>query len=84
MKKYDLFNMSDEDIEKAIDATGFNLYGNFRKEEKRKLAPILEGNDTEVRLETSQWGNRVLRIRIWNPKITKNNDTLYRNYEYEY
>ena len=83
MKRYDLFNMSDDEITKAIDDTDFLLYGNFKKEEKKKLMPILEGNDVEMRLETSQWGNRVLRLRIWNPCL-KDNDTLYRNYEYEY
>lgn len=85
MAKYNLWNMSDDEIEKAIDETDFLLYGNFRKEEKKKLAHILEGNDTEISVYTNEWGNRALKIRIWNPKIKDpENDTLFRDYEYSY
>lgn len=83
--KYDLWNMSDEEIEAAIDSTDFILYGNFRKEEKKKILPILEGNDTEISVYTNEWGNRALKIRIWNPQLKDpKNDILFREYEYSY
>lgn len=82
-----LWDCTDDEIREAIDDADFNLYGNFKKEEKKKLRPILEGEDIEIKLQTSQWGNRILIITIWNPHITReniDNEILCRDFELEY
>ena len=64
--------MSDEEIRETIVKTGFNLYGNFRKEEKRKIINAFSdkcNDDYTIALSTNEWGNRELKITIFNPNV---------------
>lgn len=85
--KENLLNMTSEEFEKIIKSTGFNPYGSYKKEEKKKIQNLFNDFPNVVDLcgiSTDNWGDRILSIRVWNlPGEVKNDeDLMYYTFTY--
>ena len=73
--KTTIWEMSNEQILNVIRQSGFSLYGNFRKEEKKKLIGAFKalgaekGRDYSLTLGNNSWGNRQLTVTLFNPAV---------------
>lgn len=86
-KDINLLTVSDKEITDMINNTGFNLYGNYKKEEKKKIIHLFDEYPNEVDfvgVHTNEWGDRVLTIIFWNlPPLNEDEDEYYK-YTYSY
>ena len=67
-----LWNMSDEEIAGLVKSTGASLYGNFRRDGKKKIVKALPGEhgiDYNLSVSKNQFGARVLNITLYNPDL---------------
>ena len=80
---YNINSMSQDEITEAINSSDFLLYGNYRKE-KKKLLNLFKGDYDLLGILTSCYGNRVLKIRIWNTNPKSDDDDIYWIYSLEY
>lgn len=64
-----LWDMSDEEIAGLVKSTGASLYGNFRRDGKKKIVKALPGKhgiDYNLSVSKNQFGSRVLNITLYN------------------
>ena len=67
-----LWDMSDEEIAGLVKSTGASLYGNFRRDGKKKIVKALPGEhgiDYNLSVSKNQFGARVLNITLYNPDL---------------
>lgn len=80
-----LLNLTEKEIIKKIENTGFLLYGNYKKEEKKKIIHLFDeyDNDVEFHIQNGEWG-RELHITIWALPPIKSEEQMYITYIYTY
>lgn len=80
--------MSVSEVRKLIDAADFNLYGNYKKVEKKKLIDLFKNSKGKVELlgitTDKDTGNRVLNIRFWESQLGYEDEDICWDLHYQY